>query len=157
MNNTLIQQIIIYSLILGAIFGILVPIPYLGIIILFITLLLSAPIVMVYMIMAGKLELTTVSNSIITGALTGFFTNITFSILFSVITVLLSEIFKYNPNLFLTAMITQSPIWLLITFIIFTGILFATTNAFSGFMTYYIINLIRDLYEQKHKNSQDKL
>ena len=65
--------------------------------------------------------------------------------------VILSKGVHYTPNFFLTAMIENSPVWLLGTFIIFLGVLCATTNAFAGFATYYIINLIRDIYENKHK------
>lgn len=46
----------------------------------------------------------------------------------------------------------NSPIWLLVVLILFIGVLTATTNAFSGFLTYYIVNLIRDIYERKHSD-----
>lgn len=150
MNNTLIRQIIIYSLILGAIFSILVLIPYLGIIIFSAVLLLSAPIVMVYMIMDGEFELSTVANSIITGAIIGFSANLTFSSFYALIMAILAAGFNLTTNFFLSAMIINSPIWLILVFIIFIGVLFAVTNAFSGFATYYIINFIRDMYEKQH-------
>ena len=44
--------------------------------------------------------------------------------------------------------------WLLICFIIFIGIFNATTNAFSGFATYYVINFIRDMYEKSHPRDE---
>ena len=53
-------------------------------------------------------------------------------------------------------MIINSPVWLFVTVVIFVGVLSATTNAFSGFMTYYIINFIRDIYEKKSKNQEGK-
>jgi len=143
------------SLILGAILGILVFVPYINIAILLITLLMSAPAVMVYMIMDGKLELESVTHSLVVGAISGFSVNITFSAMFSILTVASALWFNYNPNVFLTAMITQSPLWLLVTFIVFIGVLFATTNAFSGVVVYYLINLIRDIYEKKHPKKDD--
>lgn len=153
MDKFIIKNLIILSLILGAILGLLEAVPFLGVLILLIALLLTAPIVMVYLIMDGKLDLTTTKDSILTGALTGFCANISFSIAYSLIMVILDKIFHYTPNFILTAMITHSPIWLLAVFVIFVGVLCATTNAFSGFATYYIINFIRDMYEQKHQNN----
>lgn len=150
MSKLVVQQIVILSLILGLILGVLANIPFIGLFMLFALLLLSAPAVIVYLIMDGKLDLTSPKDSIISGALIGFCANISFSIIYSIIIVILFKIFHYTSNFFLTTMIVNSPIWILITFIIFLGVLCATTNSFSGFATYYIINLIRDIYEANH-------
>lgn len=150
MNKFVIKNIVILSLILGLILGILAPVPYVGMAALFAALLLSAPLVMVYLIMDGKLDLTTTKDSILTGALIGFCTNFSFSVIYAVLMVILAKGFQYTTNFFLTAMITNSPVWLLFVFIIFIGVLCAVTNAFSGFLTYYVINFIRDMYEKQH-------
>lgn len=150
MDKFVIKNIIILSLILGIILGLLAPIPLVGMVMLFVMLLLAAPLVIVYLIMAGKLDITTTKDSIITGALIGFCTNITFSSMYCIIMAILAKGFQYTTNFFLTAMITNSPIWLIAVFIIFLGVLCATTNAFSGFLTYYIINFLRDMYEKQH-------
>lgn len=150
LDKFLIINMSILSLILGAVLGLLAPIPYVGTIILTIVLLMSAPLVMIYMIMDSKLDLTTTTDSIINGAIIGFCSNISFSIVYAIVMVLLSKVFQYSPNMFLTTMIISCPIWLLVTFIIFIGVLCATTNAFTGFATYYIINFIRDMYEKNH-------
>ena len=151
MNKTLVKQIIILSLILGVILGILTPIPYVGMVALILILLFAAPAIMVYMIMDGKFDLTSIVDSITFGALAGFCANLTFSSVFTLITWILAVGFKITPNLFLSAMITNSPAWLLITFIIFIGVLCATTNAFTGLATHYIIDFIRDMYEKRTK------
>lgn len=148
MNRTLVKNIAILSMILGVVFGVLAPVPYIGTVILFGVLLLAAPLVMVYLIMDGKLDLTTTQDSIVQGAFAGFVSGVTFSAVYAVIMFLLGLIFHYTSNFILTTMISNSPIWLLIVFIIFIGVLFGTTNAFTGFLTYYIINLIRDMYEK---------
>lgn len=150
MNKFVIKNIVILSLILGLILGVLAPVPYVGMAALFAALLLSAPLVMVYLIMDGKLDLTTTKDSILTGALIGFCTNFSFSVIYAVLMVILAKGFQYTTNFFLTAMITNSPVWLLFVFIIFIGVLCAVTNAFSGFLTYYVINFIRDMYEKQH-------
>lgn len=153
MDNRTLIKIVVLSLILGAIFAILAPIPYLGIVILFIALILAAPAVMLYMIMDGSYDLTTTKDSIINGAISGFCVNLSFSIVYCIIITILAKGFSIADNAFLTYMIINSPIWLLIAFIIFIGVLFATTNAFSAFLTHYIIDFIRDNYENSHKNS----
>jgi len=151
MDRFIIKNVIILSMILGLILGILSPIPYIGTVMLLALLLLASPIVMVYLIMDGKLDLTTTKDSIITGAISGFSANFSFAISYAIIMIILAKGFNFTTNFFLTAMITNSPVWLLLVFIIFIGVLCATTNAFSGFMTYYIINFIRDTYEKRNQ------
>ena len=150
MNRILIKDIVILSLIFGSIMGLIAPVPILGTVVLFSVLLLSAPIVVLYLIMTGKLDLTTAKDSIISGAIIGFSTNLTFSIFYSMVMAILAVGFHVSSNFFLSTMIINSPLWLIMVFIIFIGVLFAVTNAFSSFATYYIINFIRDIYEKEH-------
>ncbi len=150
MNKFLIKDIIILSLIFGAIAGLLAPIPVIGMVMLLTVLIFAAPLVIVYLIMAGQLDLTTPKDSIITGAIIGFSANLSFSVFYAVIMAILAAGFNLTTNFFLSAMILNSPIWLILVFVIFIGVLFAVTNAFSGFATYYIINFIRDMYEKQH-------
>ena len=150
MDKFLIKDIVIYSLIFGFVIGVLSIIPFIGLLMLFCILFLSAPVVILYMIMAGKLDLTTIKDSIIWGAICGFAANITFSLGACVVLVLLKIGFNYSPNYLLTTMIMNSPIWLTVVCIVFLGTLVATTNAFSGFVTYYTLNFIRDSYARKH-------
>lgn len=152
MNNIIFKYIMYLSLVVGLIFGVLASVPYLGSLALFSVLFLTAPAVMILLIMSGKTDLTTPKDSIINGALSGFLSNITFSFAYCIVVAILYISIKFTTNYFLTTMIINSPVWLLIIIILFTGVLTATTNAFSGFLTYYIINLIRDLYEKKHLN-----
>jgi len=154
MNKVILKNLALLGLLAGVVFGVLGAIPYVGGFALFAMFFLSAPVVMLLLIMAGKLDLTTPKDSIINGALTGFFANITFSFAYSIVVALLYITIKFTTNPFLTAMIINSPVWLLIVIILFIGVLTATTNAFSGFLTHYIINLIRDLYEKKHSGEE---
>ena len=155
MDKFVVKNIIVFSLVLGAILGLLAPIPYVGTVMLVIALVLSAPIIMFYMIMDSKLELTTTKDSIITGAIVGFTVNISFSIAYASVVAILAKTINYSSNYILTTMIVNSPIWLLGVFIIFIGVLCATTNAFSGFLTYYLINFIRDMYEKQLPQNKD--
>ena len=105
--------------------------------------------------MDNKLELTTTKDSIITGAIVGFAVNISFSVAYASVVAILAKTINYSSNYILTTMIVNSPIWLLGVFIIFIGVLCATTNAFGGFLTYYLINFIRDMYEKQLPQNKD--
>lgn len=152
MDGADIKNLAILSLIAGLVLGIISIIPFLGVLSLLVLMLGAAPAVIMLLIMAGKFDLTEVKESIISGAVAGFCANITYCTAFAAITVILYLTIGYNPNFFLTAMIMQSPLWLLILCILFIGVVTAVTNAFGGFLTYYFINFIRDSYAKKHKN-----
>ena len=119
MDKFVVKNIIVFSLILGVILGLLAPIPYVGTVMLIVALLLSAPVIMFYMIMDNKLELTTTKDSIITGAIVGFMVNISFSVAYALVVAILAKTISYSSNYILTTMIVNSPIWLLGVFIIF--------------------------------------
>ena len=136
MDKFVVKNIIVFSLILGVILGLLAPIPYVGTFMLIVALILSAPIIMLYLIMDNRLELTTTKDSIITGAIVGFVVNISFSVAYASVVAILAKTINYSSNYILTTMIVNSPIWLLGVFIIFIGVLCATTYSFSGFVTY---------------------
>lgn len=150
MDRVVVTNLIIYSIILGLLLGTLGAVPYIGIWMLVISITLSAPLVMVYLIMDSKLDLTTIKDSIITGAIIGFCNSLIFSASYSIVVAILFKCFHYTNNQVLTSIIINSPMWLLVCFMIFIGVFNATTNAFSGFTTYYVINFIRDMYEKNH-------
>lgn len=151
MNATTAKNIIILSIFLGVILGILAPIPFLGTFLLAVILLLSAPAIMIFLIMDGKLDLTNTQDSITQGALAGFVSGCMFSSAYALVMFLAANFFNYSSNYILTTMVANSPLWLLVVFILFVGVVFATTNAFSGFLTYYVINLLRDMYEKRNR------
>ncbi len=154
MDRYVVKNLILFSAILGVLLGFFGVIPFIGIWMLVILVVLSAPLVMVYLIMDSKLDLTTIKDSIITGAIVGFNASIFFSAAYSLIAAILFKFFHFSSNQILTSIIINSPMWLLICFIIFIGIFNATTNAFSGFATYYVINFIRDMYEKSHPRDE---
>lgn len=156
MDRNLFFNLLITSLALGFIFGEIAVIPHVGLVALFLMLFMSAPVALVLLIMLGKLDLTTVKDSIIQGMVAGFFANITFSLGYCITTALIFIIWKYTSNYILSTMIVNSSAWLILMVIIFIGVLTAVTNAFSGFCLYYIINYIRDCYEEKQRKELEK-
>ncbi|MBR1460868.1 hypothetical protein IJ596_04470 [bacterium] len=155
MDKFLVKDLVVYSLIFGILTGVLSVIPYVGMLMLFMILLFTAPVVILYMIMAGKLDLTNIKDSIIWGAICGFSGNLTFCAGACIVLVLLKIGFDYSSNYLLTTMVMNSPIWLTAICVIFLSTLVATTNAFSGFITYYALNFIRDSYERTHKSEKN--
>ena len=151
MDRITIKNIVVHSLILGLILGIISAIPYVGIYALFAVIILSAPIVLLYLIMDSKYDFTTVKDSIISGAISGFSANVSFCFGYAVVALLINLAFNYSTNLILNSMIIKSPLWLLIVFVVFISVFVATTNAFSGFLTYYFVNMLRDIYERKNR------
>lgn len=154
MDRVVVKNLIIISAILGVILGTLGAVPYIGIWLFIFAILFSAPVTMVYLIMDSKLDLTTIQNSIITGAITGFCSCIFFSCAYSILTAIIFNFAHYSNNKILTSIIINSPMWLLAVFIIFIAVVSATVNAFSGLATYYIINYIRDMYEKNHPQDE---
>ena len=57
MDKFIIKTIVVLSLILGAILGLLAPIPFVGMVMLFAALLLAAPLVVIYLIILKTLIL----------------------------------------------------------------------------------------------------
>ena len=92
MNRNIFINLLIISLAVGFVLGELAVIPFVSMIALFLMLFLSAPIAIVLLIMLGKLDLTTVKDSIIQGLTAGFFANITFSLGYCISTSLSSNV-----------------------------------------------------------------
>ncbi len=155
-NNELMKYTGIITLLLGLALGLVAAIPFIGFLGFFAVLFLAAPAVLVYLIMAGLFDFTTIKNCVVVSSAIGFVANFSFGISYSFFTFILFKLFKYSNNIFLSSMIVNSPLWLLLVVIIFLGVLSATLNAFSGVATYYTINFIRDYYAKKHQlNSND--
>ena len=149
-DNKLLYYTMMITLLLGLGLGIIAPIPFIGFLAFLAVLILSSPGILLYLIMAGVYDFTTIKNCVVFSALIGFVANFSFGIAYSLLTFILFKIFKYSSNVILSSMISNSPLWLLLVVIIFLGVLSATLNAFSGLATYYIVNFLRDYYEKKH-------
>ena len=147
-------NVIIFSMLVGVFFGIFANVPYLGMIALCGVFLACSPIVMLYLIMDGKMDLTSIKDSIIDGGICGFCANLTFSVGYCVVNALLFLLFKYTSNSILTSMIINAPVWLIILCVLFIGVLTAVTNSFTGLGMYYAIDFIRDSYEKRHKEKE---
>lgn len=105
--------------------------------------------------MNGSADLENVKDSIIYGAISGFSANISFCTIYAIFVIILANLFNYTTNYILMSVIMNSGIFLMALLIIFISVLPAVTNSFSLFVTYYILNYIRDTYEKRHENFKD--
>ena len=152
MTQNLLKQVVVLSLFLGSVLGIITVIPLIGQLAFWILMCLSATCVMLFMIKVGLLELENTKDSVIIGALCGFTAFLGFSVFYIPIVVFLAKVFQYYPNYGVSLALTNSGLGLIILFVIFMGVLSATVNAFSGFLTFYG----RVLYKNLNNNSNNK-
>ncbi len=141
MNKIILKQSVLLSLFLGAVLGIVTVIPFIGQAAFWSLLCLSAVGVILFMTKHKILCLSTIQESVILGALSGFVSFIGFSVFYIPIIIALAKIFQYYPNYGVSLALSNASIGLIIVLVIFMGILSATVNAFSGFLTFYGIEL----------------
>ena len=153
MNTNILKQIAFLSLFLGAILGVITVIPFIGQFAFWTLMCASAVIVILFMIWIGNLEIQTVQESAIIGAIIGFISFVGFSLFYMPIVAFLAKVFNISTNYGVSYAISNSSLGLLIVMVIFIGVLSATVNAFSGFLTFYGIELNKML---KKRDNQTK-
>ena len=144
-NWILIKQISILSAFFGAAAGILTVIPYIGVVSFIFALCFIAPIVIWLLIKYGCISLDSVQKGIITGAIAGFVSFMAFSVLYIPISFLLMKFFTFSANYGVGLMFRHSNFFLLMTVAVFMSTLSMTINAFSGFLTYCVIDLLKSV------------
>ena len=151
MNINILKQISLLSLFLGGALGVLTPIPFVDGLALWTVLLGSAPIVIIFMLKMKMLDIQTVKESIVLGSIIGFISLVGFALFYIPITVVLMKLFHYSANQGMGIIVSQANLLVFIIFIIFVGILSATINAFSGFLTFYGVDLYKMLNKKNEK------
>ena len=150
MNISILKQISLLSIFLGAALGIITLIPFIGEIAFWVLMCLSSSAVILFLTKIGNLEIQTVQESAILGSIIGFVAFIGFSVFYMPIVAILAKVFQIYPNYGVSVAISNSSFGLLFVLVIFMGVLSATINAFSGFLTFYGIELYKML------NNKDK-
>lgn len=139
----LARQISVLSAFFGAIIGLITLIPWIGTFSLIFLICFIAPLVIYLLIKYGCLTLDSIKSSVITGAAAGFVAFLAFAIVYIPISILLIVLFNYAANYGIGVMLSSANAFILIVLSLFMGILSATVNAFTGFLTYYIIMLLK--------------
>lgn len=144
-NFVLLKQISILSTLIGILAGILTLIPYLGTISFIFLLCFTAPVVIWLLVKYGCISLSNIQESIIIGVISGFVAYLAFSLIFIPVSVILINMFHFAVNYGVGIMLINASFFLLLITSIFMGIVGATINAFTGFITFYLIELINSL------------
>ena len=97
------------------------------------------------MIKYGCISLSSVKDSVIVGAIAGFVSYMGFSIIYVPISVLLMKFFQIAANYGVGLMLQNANLFILIVISLFLGVLGATINAFTGFLTFYVIDLVNSM------------
>lgn len=145
MNKNIFKQSVLLSLFLGASLGIVTVIPFVGQLAFWCLLCLSSVCVILFMIKNKMLCLSTIQESVVLGALSGFVSFVGFSIFYIPVVVALAKIFQYYPNYGVSIALSNASFGLITVLVIFMGVLSATINAFSGFLTFYGLELYKTL------------
>ncbi len=140
----LLRQISILSVFFGALLGVITLIPFIGTFSFIFLICFIAPLVIWILIKYDCLSLTSIKDSIITGALSGFISYMGFSIIFVPVSILLMKFFHIAANYGIGLMLNDANAFILIVLSVFMGVLSATVNAFTGFLTFYVIEFINN-------------
>lgn len=152
MNKIILKQISLLSIFLGAALGVITVLPVIGEIAFWILMCLSSAAVILFMIKLDMLEITSVQESAVLGAIIGFISFIGFSVFYIPLIIILAKFFQIYPNYGVSMALSNATLGLIIVLVIFMGILCATVNAYSGFLTYYGIAV----YKMLNKKDEDE-
>ena len=148
-NFILLKQIAILSAFFGAVLGALTLIPYLGVISFVFLICFISPLVIWILVKYNCLSLSSIKDSVITGAISGFVAYMGFSIIYVTISVILMKLFHISANIGVGYMLGNASFFLLLVLSLFMGVLGATVNAFTGFLTFYVLDFINSIEKRK--------
>ena len=145
MNISLIKLITILSIIIGLTGGFLTLVPYIGGVVFFILMSLTSVISIVFLMRLGAVRFDSAAESAVIGGITGFVSFIAFSIVYMPLVIILLKVFKYYTNYGVALALNNANLFIIIVLSVFIAILSATINAFTGFLTYYVTELIKNM------------
>lgn len=142
----LLKRISILSVLFGAILGFITLIPFVGTFSLVFLFCFIAPLVIWILVRYNCLSLSSIKESVIVGAVAGAVAYLGFSIIYIPISVILMKFFNLSANYGIGLTLMNANFFILTVLSVFMSVLSATVNAFTGFLTFYvleIINLVR--------------
>ena len=135
-KNPILKVIILISLISGAIMGLIALIPFLSFAVLCILMFIIAPFIIIYFNNLNLIEELNIEKGILYGGISGFIAFIGFSITFFPIAFIIDLIFKTESFLWVSVIFKNFSFML--GMILFSALLSAILNMFTGFLTTYI-------------------
>lgn len=145
MNKSILKIIILLSIFLGIVSGLLTIIPFVGELVFWILITSASFVVILFMTKMKILDIATVKQSVVIGALIGFVSFLAFSLVYIPAVVILAKLINYVSNPGIVMFLSHSSVGLTVMLAVFMGVLSATLNAFSGFLIYYFIEFNRSL------------
>lgn len=139
------RQISILSIFFGILLGIVTLIPYAGAISFIFLICFIAPLVIWILVKYGCLSLSSIKDSIIVGAIAGFVSYLGFSVVYVPISVILMKFFHIAANYGVGLMLGNASFFILVVISVFMGVLSATVNAFTGFLTFYVLEFLNSI------------
>lgn len=136
-KNPIFKMIIIVSLIVGAISGILALIPPISFTVILLIMFFMAPFIIIYFRNLNLIKAPDIATGMTYGAVSGFFGSVGLSITFFPIAFVIDLIFRTQTFLWVKVVV-QNFVFLLGT-VFFISLLCALMNAFTGFLTAYIL------------------
>lgn len=149
MSKATLKIMLLLSIFVGIVSGLLTIVPYIGELVFWALLLFAAPLIIVFLTNVGLLELKSVRQSTVIGALIGFVSFFVFALVYIPIVIVLAKFFNYSPNLGVSMFLGNATVGLILLLSIFISVLSATINAFSGFVAYYLIEFNRSIANSK--------
>lgn len=146
-NFILLRQISILSIFFGALSGAVTLIPYVGTVSFIFLICFIAPLVIWLLVKYNCLSLSSIQDSIITGAISGFISYLGFSIIYVPISVILMKFFHIAANYGVGLMLQNATFFILCAVSLFLAVVSATVNAFTGFLTFYVLEIIKSVHK----------
>lgn len=144
-NWILLRQISVLSIFFGVLLGCITLIPYIGTVSFVFLICFMAPLVISILIKYGCLSLNSIKDSVLIGAIAGFVSYVGFSIVYVPISVILMKFFHLAANYGVGLMMQNANFFILVVISVFLGVLGATVNAFTGFLTFCVLDLINSV------------
>lgn len=148
-KQLLLKQMGMLSSVLGLVLGVITIIPFICNFSFFALIVLSAPIILVYMKKLDMIGILDIRQGAMYGAIIGFISFVAFSVSFVPLATIIGFIYKGSYYLGVS-LLFRSGFFVLIMMVFFVALLAALMNAFSGLVTIYVYNQL----EQKPEESK---
>lgn len=145
MNKSILKIILLLSIFLGIVSGMLTIVPFVGEVIFWLLITISAPIVILFMTKQNILEIFTVRQGVVIGGIIGFAAFLAFCAVYIPAVIVLAKFFNFSTNYGVSMFLSNASFWLIVLLSSFMAVLSATINAFSGFVTFYLIEFTKSL------------
>ncbi len=155
MNKLLLKQVSILSIIAGIILAFLTLIPVIGQLSFIILMVLVSAIIIVFMTKFDLIDVMEIRESVVLGALIGFVSFLAFAAVFLPAAWLLGRFFSLPYLYGISIILNVGSFGVIFLLTVFVAVLSATINAFSAFITFYILEFLKTL--DKNDNDRFKL